>query len=90
MATVSKVESIPPTFAYQKKLPKLPIPPLEDTCRRYLRALEALQDRTEHETTKKAVQAFLENDGPVIHEKLKTWAEDKDRYASDDPLAELC
>jgi hypothetical protein len=26
-------------------LPKLPLPKLEDTCKRYLRALEALQDR---------------------------------------------
>ena len=90
MATVGKVESSPPTFAFQKKLPKLPIPSLEDTCRRYLRALEALQERTEHEATKKAVQDFLENDGPVIHEKLKTWAADKDRCTSDDTLGELC
>ena len=82
MATTNKPD--PPssrTLAYQTKLPKLPIPPLEDTCRRYLRALEALQDQDEHEATKKAVQDFLENDGPVIQEKLKTWAEDKDRYA---------
>ncbi|KAI6128741.1 hypothetical protein EV401DRAFT_837751 [Pisolithus croceorrhizus] len=27
------------TFANQDKLPKLPIPPLEDTCKRYLKAL---------------------------------------------------
>lgn len=41
------------------KLPKLPIPKLEDTCKRYLRALEGLQDPAEHERTKKVVHEFL-------------------------------
>lgn len=31
------------TFARQHELPKLPIPKLEDTCQRYLTALEPLQ-----------------------------------------------
>lgn len=31
------------TFAQQSKLPKLPVPPLKDTCERYLRALKGLQ-----------------------------------------------
>ncbi|KAK7458880.1 carnitine O-acetyltransferase yat1 [Stygiomarasmius scandens] len=68
------------TLAYQDKLPKLPIPPLEDTCRRYLRALQGLQDETEHERTKRAVEEFLTNEGPVIQEKLKAWAENRDSY----------
>jgi len=67
------------TLAYQDKLPKLPIPPLEDTCKRYLKALEALQDESEHELTKKAVQEFLENEGPGLQERLKEWAKDKNR-----------
>jgi carnitine O-acetyltransferase len=80
--TFTKFDSKPPTsrtWAYQDKLPKLPIPPLEDTCRRYLQALEALQDESEHALTKEAVQDFLENDGPAIQERLKEWAKDKDR-----------
>ena len=68
------------TFAYQEKLPKLPVPPLEETCKRYLRALEALQDEKEHVQTKAAVEEFLENDGLKIQEKLKKWAETKDRW----------
>ncbi|KAF8734289.1 hypothetical protein AX14_003458 [Amanita brunnescens Koide BX004] len=68
------------TFAFQDKLPKLPIPPLEDTCRRYLRALEYLQDEHEHAETKAAVQDFLQTDGPRIQEKLTEYAKDKASY----------
>lgn len=81
---MSKFNPSPPpssarTFAFQDNLPKLPIPPLEDTCRRYLKALEALQDEKEHELTKEAVKDFLENDGPKIQEKLLEWAKDRAR-----------
>ena len=68
------------TFSCQGKLPRLPIPPLEDTCRRYLKALEALQDEKEHELTTAAVKEFLEKDGPEIQKRLRDWAKDKDRY----------
>jgi carnitine O-acetyltransferase len=69
------------TLAHQAKLPTLPIPPLEDTCRRYLRSLEALQDPEEHKATKAAVQEFLERDGPSLNEQLKVWAQNKARCA---------
>ncbi|KIJ92160.1 hypothetical protein K443DRAFT_135348 [Laccaria amethystina LaAM-08-1] len=68
------------TFSCQDKLPRLPIPPLEDTCRRYLKALEALQDVKEHELTTAAVKEFLEKDGPEIQKRLRDWAKDKDSY----------
>ncbi|KAG9033901.1 hypothetical protein FRB95_014104 [Tulasnella sp. JGI-2019a] len=68
------------TFKHQSKLPKLPIPPLEDTCRRYLRALEGLQDPLEHERTKRAVEEFLHGDGPRAQEMLKAYAADKISY----------
>ncbi|RDB19388.1 putative mitochondrial carnitine O-acetyltransferase [Hypsizygus marmoreus] len=84
---VTTFDSRPPiagrTFAYQDKLPKLPIPPLEDTCRRYVRALEALQDEREHALTKEAVEDFLKNDGPKIQQKLQEWAKTKDSYIED-------
>ena len=62
-----------------KKLPTLPIPPLEDTCRRYLRALESLQEPDEHARTKKAVGEFLDGDGPRIQARLQSWAANKAR-----------
>lgn len=68
------------TFARQDQLPKLPVPPLEETCKRYLRALQALQDEKEHELTKQAVKEFLEGEGPIIQAKLKEWAKNKASY----------
>ncbi|KAF8577064.1 acyltransferase ChoActase/COT/CPT [Ramaria rubella] len=68
------------TFSGQSKLPKLPIPPLAETCSRYLRALEGLQDSHEHESTKKAVESFLRGEGPRIQERLEEYAKDKASY----------
>lgn len=67
------------TFARQCELPKLPVPPLEETCERYLKSLEGLQDPKDHEESKRAVEDFLKTDGPRIQERLKAWAENKDR-----------
>lgn len=82
---VTKFDTNPPnnrTFALQHKLPKLPIPPLEDTCQRYLTALEGLQDESEHEQTKKAVAEFLQGDGPKLQKRLQEWAATKARCVS--------
>ena len=79
---VTRFEATPPesrTFARQGELPSLPIPPLEETCRRYLRALEGLQEPREHAETKRAVEEFLHHDGPRVQEKLREYAKDKAR-----------
>lgn len=68
------------TFANQDSLPKLPIPELENTCRKYLDALAPLQTPREHEETKAAVQEFLKSDGPMLQEKLKAYASSKTSY----------
>jgi carnitine O-acetyltransferase len=67
------------TWAHQDQLPKLPIPPLGDTCRRYLAALKGLQDEREHENTKRGVATFLNGDGPRAQEMLIDYAKNKDR-----------
>ena len=84
--TVTKFDEWPEpkpnrTFAFQSKLPRLPIPPLEDTCKRYLSALKALQSPQEHADTERAVRAFLEDPamGPRMQKKLEDWAKDKNR-----------
>jgi carnitine O-acetyltransferase len=67
------------SFANQDKLPKLPVPPLEATCERYLKALEGLQGPKEHDQTKKVVTEFLNGEGPRIQARLKSWAQNKSR-----------
>ena len=63
------------------KLPKLPLPKLEDTCKRYLRSLEALQDEEEHERTKAVVKDFLESgEGAKWQKKLEQYSEGVDSY----------
>lgn len=68
------------TFAQQDKLPKLPIPDLEKTCERYLKALKPLQPPREHGETRHAVQEFLNGEGPELNEKLKRYAEGRTSY----------
>ena len=68
------------TFAAQDKLPKLPIPELESSCKKFLAALEPLQSAREHSDSQSAVREFLHSDGPELQEKLKRYAEGKTSY----------
>ena len=68
------------TFAAQDKLPKLPIPDLEATCKKYLASLDPLQNSREHHDSVRAIDEFLKTDGPVLQEKLKTYAEGQTSY----------
>ncbi|KAI1388300.1 choline/Carnitine O-acyltransferase [Hypoxylon trugodes] len=68
------------TFASQDSLPKLPIPELEQTCKKYLTALKPLQGPREHSETKLAVQDFLKRDGPELQKMLQEYAVGKTSY----------
>ncbi|KAL2105452.1 hypothetical protein VUR80DRAFT_8362 [Thermomyces stellatus] len=68
------------TFASQDSLPILPIPDLEQTTERYLKALKPLQSPREHSDTVHAVREFLKNEGPDLNEKLKKYAQGKTSY----------
>ncbi|KAL2828406.1 Choline/Carnitine o-acyltransferase-domain-containing protein [Aspergillus cavernicola] len=68
------------TFAQQDSLPKLPIPELESTCRKYIDALAPLQNPKEQEETRAAVRDFLKSDGPALQEKLQQYATSKTSY----------
>lgn len=68
------------TFAAQDKLPKLPIPDLEATCKRYLASLDPLQNAREHADSERAIKEFLETEGPELQEKLKAYSQHKTSY----------
>ncbi|KAG1858816.1 acyltransferase ChoActase/COT/CPT [Suillus subluteus] len=71
------------TFANQDTLPKLPVPSLDDTCKRYLTALRGLQDDKEHAATQHAVRTFLDGEGPALQRRLNEWAQEKASYIED-------
>lgn len=68
------------TFAAQDTLPKLPIPDLDGTCKKYLDALKPLQNKREQEDTAIAVKEFLKSDGPELQSRLKKYATGKTSY----------
>ncbi|XP_065674271.1 carnitine O-palmitoyltransferase 2, mitochondrial isoform X2 [Hydra vulgaris] len=62
--------SIIPTMHFQKSLPRLPIPKLEDTVRRYLEAQKPLLSSDAYKNTKQNADNFLGLDGKVLHSEL--------------------
>lgn len=68
------------TYAAQDKLPRLPIPDIESSMKKYLAALEPLQSSREHDETRAAARDFVEHDGKDLQEKLKAYAEGKSSY----------
>lgn len=60
------------TFGGQSELPPLPIPPLDQTLQRFLRAVEALQaeDPEARMETKRIAMDFLNTDGPRLQNLL--------------------
>ena len=68
------------TFHFQDSLPRLPIPKLEDTCRRYLDAQKPLLTPEQYEETKQLVNKFQKHEGPgmfndflMLHKKDNTF-----------------
>jgi carnitine O-acetyltransferase len=68
------------TFAAQDKLPQLPIPDLESTCKKYVDALRPLQSSKEQRDTQISVKEFLQLEGPKLQARLKEYAEGKSNY----------
>lgn len=60
---------------YQKSLPRLPVPKLDDTIRRYLAAQRPLLNDDQYSTTEKLTKSFLNGVGKQLHEELA--AQDK-------------
>ncbi|XP_042273468.1 carnitine O-palmitoyltransferase 2, mitochondrial [Thunnus maccoyii] len=62
--------SVVPSMHYQKSLPRLPVPKLEDTIRRYLAAQRPLLDDEQFRTTEKLAEDFQNGVGKQLHEEL--------------------
>ena len=68
------------TFRAQHKLPKLPLPSLESSCSRYLKALEPLSTQEELEASSAAVKNFLGREGPVLQAQLEAYNAQQDNW----------
>lgn len=62
--------SVVPSMHYQKSLPRLPVPKLEDTIRRYLAAQRPLLDDDQFRNTEKTAEDFKNGIGKQLHEEL--------------------
>lgn len=63
---------------FEDSLPRLPVPSLEETSKRYLRSVQPLLNQTEFALTKKAVEAFAKpgNLGQELQKRLIARRED--------------
>ena len=60
------------TFQHEMSLPRLPVPPLQQTMEKYLLSVKPLLTEEEFECTKEVVQEFRKPDGvgEVLQDKL--------------------
>ena len=68
------------TFAAQDRLPKLPIPKLEDSLKKYREVLRPLQTKNEQADTAVVTEEFLRRDGPELDSRLRKYATGKTSY----------
>ncbi|KAL2872759.1 carnitine O-acetyltransferase CAT2 [Aspergillus lucknowensis] len=63
---------------FEDSLPRLPVPSLEETSRRYLKSVHAVVSKEEYENTKKAVEEFVRPGGVghTLQERLLARAAD--------------
>uniref|UniRef100_A0A1A9W083 Choline/carnitine acyltransferase domain-containing protein n=1 Tax=Glossina brevipalpis TaxID=37001 RepID=A0A1A9W083_9MUSC len=60
-----------PTMHFQKSLPRLPIPEVEKTCERFLKAVQPLLSPAEFADTEKIVLSFKNQEAPELNSLLK-------------------
>ncbi|PLN80995.1 acyltransferase ChoActase/COT/CPT [Aspergillus taichungensis] len=63
---------------FEESLPKLPVPDLQETARRYLKSVHAVVSEAEYQRTKEAVEAFVRpgGQGQTLQERLQARAAD--------------
>lgn len=63
-------------FLEREEVPKLPIPPLNETLQRYLRQVQPLLTYEEYEKTASSVREFERGEGPILDAELRRLAEE--------------
>ncbi|CAG5958262.1 unnamed protein product [Menidia menidia] len=65
----------PMLYSFQNSLPRLPVPSVRDTCKRYLESVRPLMDDKQFERMKGLAEDFEKNLGPRVqwYLKLKSW-----------------
>jgi len=71
------------TFSIQYNLPRLPVPPLEQTLNRYLETLKPILTDDQHEHTRKIVEQFKEKEGPKLQALLEQKARTEVNWLSE-------
>ena len=64
-----------PTMHFQKSMPRLPIPKLEDTVARFSDSVQPLLSEAEFNEFKKVLASYEKNEGISLHKKLVDFAE---------------
>ena len=70
------------TFEKDDNLPALPLPSLQDTLDLYLQSVVPFLTQNELEKTQKIVRDFGNNEGLILHEKLKQRSEECKNWVS--------
>mmetsp|Transcript_26061 Transcript_26061/g.38534 ORF Transcript_26061/g.38534 Transcript_26061/m.38534 type:complete len:740 (-) Transcript_26061:64-2283(-) len=61
------------TYTYQSRLPRLPVPPLDDTLKKFLDTVQPLLSSTQFAETKEIVKDFKKKDGAKLQKMLKEY-----------------
>ena len=82
LRTRLRTQTIIPTSHFQDSLPRLPLPTLEDTLRRYKLSARPLLDDADYKATEAAVDDFAHSQGPDLHAQLSTLRDTTHRDSS--------
>lgn len=72
-------------FRYQKQLPKLPVPTLQETSAKYLRSVEPFLSPEQLKSTTAIVEEFIRpgGQGEQLQQRLQSFALDKDNWLAE-------
>lgn len=73
----------PGLFSFQKCIPSLPVPPLEDTLNRHLDSVRPFMSSADYENVVKLTEEFKNGVGPKLHRYLKLKSFWAPNYVSD-------